>query len=242
MFENKTLTDKDIELLKERYPKDFLWQIEKVNNGYPVQYLIGNVDFLNTNIVVTEHVLIPRFETEYLVEKVLDKVKKYKNKPLECLDIGTGSGCIAIAIAKNTNFKVKGIDISNAALQVAEENKKRNKVDIELEQLDILNNNIEGNYDIVIANPPYIEQEEIVDETTKYEPQIALFAEHNGLVFYEAILEKIKNPKLIALEIGEKQGKSIINLAKTRFPKAKITLEKDLCGKDRYIFIEKEEK
>ena len=82
---------------------------------------------------------------------------------------------------------------------------------------------------------------ETVDETTKYEPQNALFAEHNGLIFYEEILKKIKNkPKLIAFEIGEKQGNTILNLAKKKFPEAKITLEKDLCKKDRYIFIEQE--
>lgn len=239
MFDKKTLTDKDLELLKEKYPTDFLWQIEKVNNGYPVQYLIGNVDFLNTNILVNEHVLIPRFETEYLVEKVLEKAKAYKNEPLKCLDICTGSGCIAIAIAKNTNFKVKGLDISRNALQVAKENTKRNNVPVEFVELDILNENITETYDIIIANPPYIDKEEIVDESIKYEPQIALFAEHSGLIFYEEVLKKIKNkPKLIAFEIGELQGERVINLAKKHFPDAKITLEKDLCGKDRYIFIE----
>ncbi len=239
MFTNKTLTEKDIELLKEKYRNNYIEQIEKVKKGYPVQYLIGNVDFLNTNIVVNEQVLIPRFETEYLVEKILKKVEKYKQNPLSCLDICTGSGCIAIAMAKNTNFKIKGIDISKDALKVAKENQKRNEVKIEWEQKDILKNETIADYEIIIANPPYIDKEEEVDPVTKYEPQIALFAEEKGLLFYKKILKQIKNtPKLIAFEIGEKQKDTITEFAKSAFPNAKITIEQDLCGKDRYLFIE----
>lgn len=239
MFENKTLTKKDQELIKEKYPETYEIQIEKIEKGYPVQYIIGNVDFLNTNLLVNESVLIPRFETEYLVEKVLKKVEKYQNEPLKCLDICTGSGCIAIAISKNTKFQVKGIDISKEALRIAKENAKRNKADIKWEQKDILKNGRIENYDIIIANPPYVDKDEKIDSTTKYEPQIALFAEHNGLLFYEKILEQIKTkPKLIAFEIGETQGKEIMKIAKKFFPKANITLKQDLCGKDRYIFID----
>lgn len=240
MFEEKTLTRKDKELLKEKFPDDYENLIEKVRLGYPIQYIIGNVDFLNTNILVNEHVLIPRFETEYLVEKILKKVDKYKQSALSCLDICTGSGCIAISMKKNTNFQVKGIDISNEALEVAKANAKRNKVNINWEQVDILKNKVINNYEIIIANPPYVDKGEELDPTTQYEPRIALFAEEQGVIFYKKILEQIQNkPKLIAFEIGEKQGKSIMNLAKITFPNAKITIEKDLCGKDRYIFIEK---
>lgn len=239
MFESKTLTQKDKELLKEKYPNDYEKQIEKVKKGYPVQYLIGNVDFLNTNILVNGQVLIPRFETEYLVEKVLKKVEKYKENNFSCIDICTGSGCIAIGIAKNTNFKVEGIDISKEALQVARKNAKRNHVTIEWKQIDILKNTILPSYDIIIANPPYIDKEEEVDPTTQYEPQMALFAGEHGLIFYKKIIEQIqKKPKLIAFEIGEKQGAKIIEMLRIAFPTAKITIEQDLCGKDRYIFTE----
>lgn len=239
MFESKTLTQKDKELLKEKYPNNYEKQIEKVKKGYPVQYLIGNVDFLNTNILVNGQVLIPRFETEYLVEKVLKKVEKYKENNFSCIDICTGSGCIAIGIAKNTNFKVEGIDISKEALQVARKNAKRNHVTIEWKQIDILKNTILPSYDIIIANPPYIDKEEEVDPTTQYEPQMALFAGEHGLIFYKKIIEQIqKKPKLIAFEIGEKQGAKIIEMLRIAFPTAKITIEQDLCGKDRYIFTE----
>ena len=113
-------------LATDRNPNDYESYIEKVKNGYPVQYLIGNVDFFNTSILVNENVLIPRFETEYLVEKIISKLESQKNNPLKVLDIGTGSGCISIAIAKNTNWSCTGIDISKKALNVAIINNERN--------------------------------------------------------------------------------------------------------------------
>ena len=241
MFNKKTLIEEDIRLLKEKYPDNWEEKIKKVQKNYPVQYLIGNVDFLNTNILVNENVLIPRFETEYLVEKVLKKVEKFKNHNLKFVDICTGSGCIAISIDKNTNFLCTGIDISKEALEVAEKNKCLNKVSVTFLKQDILTKEILESYDIIVSNPPYIGYTEEVDETTRYEPQIALYAENNGLLFFEAILSKIKNkPKLIAFEIGETQGTYIQNLARIFFSTAKITIEKDLCGKDRYVFIEHE--
>lgn len=241
MFENKTLTNNDIKLLKEKYPTNYNSQIEKIKNGYPVQYLIGDVPFLNTTILVNENVLIPRFETEYLVEKILKKMKDTQNIPLRVLDIGTGSGCISIALAKNTNWKCLGIDISQDALKVAEENNKKNNTNVIFKQKDILNENLENEYDIIVSNPPYIGEYDDLDKSTKYEPQIALFAENKGLIFYEQILTKIKNkPKLIAFEIGETQGDILLDLAKNKFPKAKITIEKDLCNKERFLFISNE--
>lgn len=239
MFSNRTLTDLDKKLLQEKYPNQYEEMIKKVENDYPIQYLIGNVDFLNVTIEVNENVLIPRFETEYLVEKVLKKVDNYKEKKLNMLDICTGSGCIAIAIAKNTKFHCFGIDISKEALQVAEENSRKNNVIVQYEQFDVLNETLNQNYDIIISNPPYISKEEIVDNSVSFEPQIALYAEDNGLLFYKKILEQIQNkPKLIAFEIGETQKEAILELCNKKFPTANITCEKDLCGKDRFIFIE----
>ncbi len=239
MFKKRTLTDLDQKLLKEKFPQNYENLIKKVENGYPIQYILGNVDFLNVEIDVNENVLIPRFETEYLVEKVLKKVDKYKSEPLKMLDICTGSGCIAIAMAKNTNFQVFGIDISLNALKVAKENSKKNKVIVDFLQLDVLKEKIKEDYDIIISNPPYIAKNEIVDNSVTYEPQIALYAEEQGLIFYKKILEQIKNqPKLIAFEIGETQKKSLLSLTRQKFPMARITVELDLAGKERYIFIE----
>ncbi len=239
MFTNKTLTDNDIRLLKEKYPNDFEEKIKKVKNGYPVQYLIGSVDFLNTEIDVNENVLIPRFETEYLVEKVLKRINNCKQETLNMIDICTGSGCIAIAISKNTNFNCFGVDISKEALKVAKQNNEKNNTKVQFQQIDILKEKLPKDFDIIISNPPYIAEDEIVDNSVHYEPKIALYAEEKGLLFYKKILEKINNkPRLIAFEIGETQGQEIYNLANKKFPTSTITLEKDLCGKDRYIFIE----
>lgn len=239
MLSKRTLTDLDITVLKEKFPNDYERVIKKVENGYPIQYLLGNVAFLNVLIEVNEHVLIPRFETEYLVEKVLKKVDKYKNESLKMLDICTGSGCIATSIAKNTNFQCFGVDISEYALEVAKRNAFQNNVSVQYEQMDVLKEELPQEYDIIISNPPYIAENDSVDNSTTYEPQIALYAEDNGLIFYKKILEKIKNkPRLIAFEIGENQGEEILKLSTQKFPTAKITCEKDLCGKNRYIFIE----
>ena len=138
MFSKKTLTELDKKIIKEYFPKDYEEKFKKIKNGYPIQYIIGHVDFLNTNILVNENVLIPRFETEYLMEKVLKKLEKWKEQKLSCIDICTGSGCMAIAIAKNTNFQVVGLDISKKALEVAEENNKRNHVCVEFFKKNIL--------------------------------------------------------------------------------------------------------
>lgn len=241
MFQKRTLTDLDKKLLKEKYPTMYEEKVKEVENGYPIQYLLGNVAFLNVEINVNEKVLIPRFETEYLVEKVLKKVKKYKQDSLKMVDICTGSGCIAISIAKNTNFQCFGVDISQEALEVAKRNTIQNNVNVKYEQIDILKEKLLEDYDIIISNPPYIAKNEVVDKSVTYEPSIALYAEENGLLFYKKILEQINaKPKLIAFEIGEKQGEDIVKLANTKFPTAKITIEQDLCGKERYIFIENE--
>lgn len=237
LLDNKTLTYNDLKLLKEKYPDTYEEQINKVENGYPVQYLIGHVDFLNTNILVNENVLVPRFETEYLVEKVITKLK---NKPnLKILDIGTGSGCIAIALKKNLNAQVEALDISEKALKLAKKNAFQNNVEINFLKKDILNTTILDTYDVYISNPPYLASDSKVDEFTKHEPFMALYANHEGLEFYEKIIALISyKPVLIAFEIGENQAKEICKLAQNKFPEAKISIEKDLTGKDRYIFIE----
>lgn len=233
------ITDLDWEILKNMYPNNLKEIKEKLKNNYPVQYLIGNVEFCDSKIEVNENVLIPRFETEYLVEKVIKKLEHYKKNSLNILDIGTGSGCIAISLAKKLEQKIEAIDISLEALKLAQKNAKNNKVDIEFKKSDILKEDLIKNYDVIISNPPYVSELEEVDISTKYEPQNAIFANKNGLEFYERIIEVIHNkPKLIAFEIGMTQGEAITNLAKNKFPDAKIIIEKDLVGKNRYIFIE----
>lgn len=232
---------KEIEYLKKYLPKDKLKQgIQKLKEGKPVQYIIGNVDFYNINLLVNENVLIPRFETEYLVEKTINYAKNLK-EPLDILDIGTGTGAIAISLVKNLSCNVLATDISKKVLEIANENAKRNNVKINFKQSDILEN-VKGKFDIIISNPPYISKDEIIDPLVKNnEPHIALYADNNGLYFYEEILKNIKphlkEKSIIAFEIGMTQSEEITKIANKYLPKAKIVTEKDLAQKNRYIFI-----
>ncbi len=231
----------DIDYLKKYLPKEKLEEgLKKLEEGQPVQYIVGNVDFYDINLLVNKNVLIPRFETEYLVEKTINYAKKLK-EPLDILDIGTGSGAIAITLAKHLNSKVIATDISEKALEIAQKNAKRNNTQITFKQSDILKN-VKGKFDIIISNPPYISKDETIDPLVKdNEPSLALYADNKGLYFYEEILKNIKpylkEKSIIAFEIGMTQSKDITKIAQKYLPKAKIITEKDLTGKDRYIFI-----
>ena len=231
----------NIEYLKKYIPKEKIEEgIKKLQEGKPVQYIVGNVDFYDINLLVNENVLIPRFETETLVEKTINYAKKLK-KPLDILDIGTGSGAIAITLAKHLKSNVLATDISEKALEIAKKNAIRNNVQINFKKSDILKN-VKGKFDIIISNPPYISKDEIIDPLVKNnEPHLALYADNKGLYFYEEILKNIKpylkEKSIIAFEIGYTQSEDITKIAQKYLPKAKIITEKDLTHKNRYIFI-----
>ena len=235
------ITDTDWKILKEKYPQNINEILKKLENHYPVQYLIGNVEFLNTIINVDERVLIPRFETELLVEKTIKRIKALNIQNPRIIDLGTGSGCIAISLKKNLPCFVTAIDISEQAIELAKENALKNQVEIEYKIENMINTNLEG-YDVIISNPPYVKETESVGEETKYEPQNALFAKNNGLYFYEEILKNISKlstmPKLVAFEIGMSEGEDIKSLALKYLSTKKILIEKDLTNRERYIFIE----
>lgn len=227
-------------LKKYGNPNTYEEDLKRLQKGEPVQYIVGTVEFYGYPIIVNPNVLIPRFETEGLVEKVIQKVKNRSN--LKIADLGTGSGCIAIALKKRLNCKVDAVDISSSALEVARENAKRNQVDITFYEGDFLSP-LSGFYDVIISNPPYIaHDEEIMEIVAKSEPRIALYADDHGLICYKNILKNAKsylNPSgMIAFEIGYQQGNILKEYAQTIFPSACITVEKDLQGKDRYLFIE----
>ena len=240
----------DIEYLKKyikannldnQYYENCLKQLE---SGKPIQYIIGNVDFYGNIINVNESVLIPRFETELLVDITIKKIKNiFQNKKIDIIDLGTGSGCIAITLKKEINSNVDALDISKKALEVAKENAKNNQVDI-----NFINQNMstykEKKYDVIISNPPYIKyDEEIMDIVKNNEPHLALYAEDEGLYYYKQIINNIpyitKDNFLIAFEIGYTQANDIIKYAKENLSDINISVEKDYSNKDRFIFITK---
>lgn len=232
----------DIELIKKYVSKEKQKEAyELLKNNYPIQYIIGNVEFYNTIINVNENVLIPRFETEYLVEKTIKYLKKLNKKDLKILEIGTGSGCISIALKKNTNSLITAIDISNEAIWLAKENALLNKVNINFICEDIHNFQTKDKFDLIISNPPYVPYNSLVDEKIKYEPEIAIYAKEKGTYFYKIILEKIinnlNNNYLIAFEIGDKEGNIIKELVNKYLPNSYTLLEKDYNNYERYFFI-----
>jgi len=231
----------DIEYLKKYYKGNIEEAIKRLNNGEPVQYIVGNVDFYGNIIEVNENVLIPRFETEELVSKTISYLKKYFNSKLDIVDLGTGSGCIAISIKKELDCTMDAVDISNNALEVAKKNAINNSVDINFYLGDMLKP-LNKKYDCIISNPPYIRyDEEIMELVKNNEPHKALYADDNGLYFYKEIIKNaskyLKEKSIIAFEIGYEQGNEIKEYAKKYFNNSTIKIEKDMQGKDRFVFI-----
>ena len=216
--------------------------LKRLEAGEPVQYIVGNVDFYDVNLNVDKRVLIPRFETEELVSKTIEYAKKLNIK--KALDIGTGSGCIAITLKKHLNVKMTACDISIDALEVAKSNALKNEVEINFLESDIYSN-VKGKFDLIISNPPYIKTDEPIEEIVyNNEPHLALYSGIYGLDHYTRILKDAKkhlnDNYLIAFEIGETQGNDIINLAKKYLhDDINIKLEQDMQGRDRFIFIER---
>lgn len=236
------MDNEQINYLKKYLPKDRLDEgIRKLEEGVPVQYIVGNVDFFGNIIKVNKDVLIPRFETELLVEKTIKYVKDNFNKKVSIVDIGTGSGCIAITLKKELDCDVTGVDISKEALDVAFINAKDNNVKIDFRLGNMLDN-LDRKYDVLVSNPPYIrEDEEIQDIVKNNEPHIALYAKDKGLYYYKEILKKardhLNNKFMIAFEIGEMQADDIKKLAKKYLNDINIFVEKDYSNRDRFIFI-----
>ena len=233
----------DIEYLKKYLAEDKLETgLKRLEKGEPVQYIVGNVDFYGYKINVDERALIPRFETEGLVDELIKLIKnQHFLEDLQILEVGTGSGCIAIALSKELNTSIDTVDISKSAIDLASSNAVLNKASVNFIHGDIKNCTISKKYNILVSNPPYVRYDEPVDPATKYEPQNALFAKNEGLEFYEIILQRSKEfmtPKnIIAFEIGCTQGDAITRLAKDSYPEAFIQVKKDLAGKNRYLFI-----
>ena len=236
IFGDDNLTD--LEYLNKYYKGNIEEAIERYKNGEPVQYIVGNVDFYGNLIKVDKRVLIPRFETEGLVELAL---KYLNNTNIDVVDLGTGSGCIAITLKRKLpNINIDAVDISSDALDLARENAKINNVDVNFINGDMLQP-LNKKYDCIISNPPYIAQdEEIMDIVKDNEPNIALYADNEGLYFYEEILKNckafLKDKYYIFFEIGYNQGKKIKEIA-YKYLDCIVEVKKDLQGFDRYVLI-----
>lgn len=208
----------------------------------PAQYIIGQADFYGMQLKVDERVLIPRPETEELVELIL---AENPEENLKVLDIGTGSGAIALALAKNRpDWSVTATDISQDALDLASENAKNQNLQIFLKKSDCFTE-ISEKYDIIVSNPPYISREDELEvglNVLHSEPHLALFADEDGLAIYRRIAEDSKgylnDGGKIYLEIGYKQGQSVPALFMENLPEKRVRTLKDQFSQDRMVVID----
>ncbi|WP_456457232.1 peptide chain release factor N(5)-glutamine methyltransferase [Thermovibrio sp.] len=223
--------------LTEREVEEYRQLIIRRVKGEPVAYITGKKEFFGFEFKVKRGVLIPRPETETLVEEALKLLKGKKGQRI--VDVGTGSGCIAITVCKLTKGenRVIGVDISKEALKVAKENAKRLKCQVQFVRTSLLKG-LKGPFDAIISNPPYIGigDKRVEREVVKYEPAVALFAGRTGLELIEKLIRdsygKLRKGGFLALEFGEGQGKEVRELlVKAGFKEVKI--RKDLSGKER---------
>ena len=228
-----------------------VWNVilEQLKQEIPVQYILGKTSFYGLDFEVNKNVLIPRPETEELVDWIIkSNTKDSFSKNIKILDIGTGSGCIAISLAKNVaNAQVFAIDVAENALATAEKNAQNNKVEVAFWNRNILETyDLEEQFDIIVSNPPYVrnlEKEEIKKNVLDNEPHLALFVEDNdALIFYKKIAElaqkNLSENGQLYFEINQYLGKEMIDLLeKMNFKN--IQLRKDIYGNDRMIFANK---
>jgi len=230
---------------------EFKQKVEEHSAGIPVQYLIGYEEFYGRTFLVNEEVLIPRPETEELIEQTVSRLKIFSTNSLRLADIGTGSGAIAITMKlEKPELTVTGSDIATASLEVARENAKRLDAEVEFIEADLLSTFINQGrrFDIVLSNPPYIPDADVKTMSvvvTDHEPHRALFAGVDGLDFYRRFMTELPSvmnrPGLIGFEVGAGQGEAVAVMLKLAFPDADISVEFDINKKDRMVFAELKE-
>lgn len=232
------------ELEEEKFRK-FWSKIELHALGTPIQHITGTEEFYGRSFQVNEHVLIPRPETEELIEETLQLITAYfpKGNP-SIVDIGTGSGVIAITMkCELPAAHVVATDISETALVVANGNAKRLNADVSFKTGDLLEPIKDRKWDVVLSNPPYISYEEapdLSDSVRDFEPHSALFAENQGLALYEKMAEGLPHivdkPSIIGFEIGYTQGEAVKKILQQAFPEASVYIKKDINKNDRMVF------
>ncbi len=232
------------EIIEEALLKQYKQGIEKLKQNIPVQYITNTQEFMGLKFYVDENVLIPRFDTEILVEEVIKICKDTPN--LKVLDVCTGSGAIAICLQKLlNNSTVYAIDISQKALNVAKKNNQTNKTKVSFIQSNMFEN-IGGNeFDIIVSNPPYIETNTIkqLSDDVKKEPALALDGGADGLKFYKILADQahkyLKINGLLAMEIGYNQKESVMQILEETQNYKEIYCKKDLNGNNRIIICKK---
>lgn len=236
------------EVVDETTVKKFYEMAEKRNSGYPLQYMINSQEFMSLDFFVQEGVLIPRPDTETLVEKIIDIVNKghLKDKEIKILDIGAGSGAIGLSLAYHLkNTRVTLIDISERAVETTMENIKRFKLDnASVVYGDIFEENkvFDSKYEIVVSNPPYIERStisELQTEVSVYEPKTALDGGMDGLDFYRRIVHVFKGiherDGILSVEIGSNQRQEVMKIFQDACIFKKIECNRDLYENDRLV-------
>ena len=216
----------------------------RLSNFEPLQYITGQAEFYGREFIVSPDTLIPRPETEELVEKIITFLAKYSGGKV--LEIGVGTGCIIHTLALECpDYSYQGVDISEGALEVAKKNKEKYKLNnVSLYLSDVFQEVSLQKFIAIISNPPYIDVSEknVMDESVlRFEPELALFAEDKGLAIYRNIAENLENYLLeegqAFFEIGFKQGKVVQQLFKQYCPNREVSIHKDLSGNDRMIIV-----
>lgn len=216
-------------------------------NQEPLQYITGYEYFYGREFIVNEHVLIPRPETEELIEGILERLPK--KRPLQIVDVGTGSGIIAITLSLEVKeANVTAIDISKDALLVAKENAKRLHADVSFLESDLLTEVVSAKqtFDIIVSNPPYIPiaDKQSLDAVVKdHEPHLALFGGEDGLMMYRKLIADLpmcmNKEALVAFEVGVGQGEAVKKMLQQTFKEALVEVVYDINGKDRMVFMQK---